>query len=181
MEARQRKRVSMDVNGKWAKASASLMAVSLFLRAVYYLGIKNFADIGFFGFLFCALVPLALSSMYVVLMYGVHRNAPGTYGLIAAAFCVLLIIWSFYTGSFIRIILALAWYAIAAGIVIFSTAGTLRNKSLFVATFAIPIVVRFFVFDLGRLGIFDSVAEGSVLFLLASFACLPMTLKYPKQ
>ena len=181
MEARQNRRVSMDVGGKWAKASASLMAVSLFLRAVYYLGIKNVADIGFLGAIFCAIVPLILSSMYVVLLYGVHRNAPGTYGLIAAAFCVLLIIWSFYTGSFIRIILSLAWYAIVAGVVIFSTGGKMQNKSLFVAVFVIPIVVRFFIFDIGRLGIFDSVAEGSVLFLLASFACLPMTLKYNRR
>lgn len=181
MEARQRKRVSMDVNGKWAKASASLMAVSLFLRAVYYLGIINFADIGFLGVIFCALVPLILSSMYVVLLYGLHRNVPGTYGLIGAAFCVLLIIWSFYTGSFIRVILSIVWYAITAGIIIFSTGGSMKNKSLFVAAFTIPIVVRFVVFDIGRLGIFDSVAEGSVLFLLASFACLPMTLKYPKR
>ena len=179
METSQRKHMSMDVTGKWAKASASLMAVSLFLRAVYYLGYKNFVDMGFIEVVFCALLPLALSGMYVVFLYGIHRNAPGTYGLIAAAFCVMLIIWSFYSGSFIRVILSLAWYGITAGIVIFSTGGTMQNKSLFVAAFAIPIVVRFFVFDIGRLGVFDSIAEASALFLLASFACLPMALKYP--
>lgn len=179
IESGKRKRVSMYIGGKWAKASALLMAASLFLRAVYYFGFTNFADIGFLEVVFCALIPLALSSVYVVLLYGVHRNAPGTYGLIAGAFCLLLIIWSFYTGSFIRVILSIVWYAIAGGVVLLSAAGTLQNKSLCVAVFAIPIAVRFFVFDLGRLGVFASVSEGSALFLLASLACLPLILKYP--
>lgn len=180
MQSQQRNRTSMMIGGKWAKASALLMAASLFLRAVFYFGFTNFADISFLEVVFSALFPLILSSAYVVLLYGLHRNAPGTYGLIAAAFCLLLIIWSFFTGSFIRIILAAAWYGIAAGVVLFSAGGTLQNKSLCVAVFAIPIAVRFFVFDLGRLGIFESVGEASVLFLLASLACLPMTLKYHK-
>lgn len=180
MGSRQR-RVAMQMGGKWAKASALLMAASLFLRAVYYFGFTNFADIGFLEVVFCALIPLGLSSAYVVLLYGVHRNAPGTYGLIGAAFCLLLIIWSFYTGSFIRVVLSAVWYAIAAGVVLFSAGGTLQNKSLCVAVFAIPVVVRFVVFDIGRLGVFDSVGEASVLFLLASFACFPMTLKYPRN
>ena len=181
MTSRQRNRTSMTIGSKWAKASALLMAASLFLRAVYYFGFTNFADIGFLEVLFCALIPLILSSVYVVFLYGIHRNAPGTYGLIGGIFCVLLIIWSFYTGSFIRVILSAAWYVIAAGVLLLSTGGSLQNKSLCIAVFAIPVVVRFFVFDIGRLGIFESVAEGAVLFLLASLACLPMTLKYPQR
>lgn len=180
MRSQQRNRTSMTMGGKWAKASALLMAASLFLRAVFYFGFTNFADIGFLEVVFSALLPLILSSAYVVLLFGLHRNAPGTYGLMAAAFCLLLIIWSFYSGSFIRVILSAVWYAIAAGVVLFSAGGTLQNKSLCVAVFVIPIVVRFFVFDFGKLGIFESVAEASVLFLLASLACLPMTLKYHK-
>ena len=107
MATRQQSRVGMQMGGKWAKASALLMALSLFLRAVFYLGFTNFYDIGFIEAVFCALIPLFLSSAYVVLMYGVHRNAPGTYALIAAAFCAYLFIWRFYSGSFIRVILAL--------------------------------------------------------------------------
>lgn len=178
METRQRNRTSMAISGKWAKASALLMAVSLFLRAVYYFGFTNFVDISIMEVVFSALLPLILSSAYVVLLYGLHWNAPGTYGMIAAVFCGLLIIWSFFTGSFLRVILCAGWYGIAGGIVLFSAAGSLQNKSLCVAAFTIPIFVRLFVFDLGRLGIFETVGEASVLFLLASLACLPMTLHY---
>ena len=181
MATRQQNRVSMLLSGKWARASALLMALSLFFRAVYYFGYKNFYDIGFIEVVFCALIPLILSSAYMVVLYALHRNAPGIYGLIGAALCAYLFIWSFYTGSFIRVILALAWYGIAAGIVIFTSSGRLQNRSLCVAAFVIPIVVRFFVFDIGRLGVFESINEASILFLLASLACFPMTLKFPRK
>lgn len=177
----QQNRVFMQMGGKWARASALLMALSVFFRAVYYFGYKNFYDIGFIEVVFCALIPLILSSAYLVMLYAIHKNAPGIYGLMGAALCAYLFIWSFYTGSFIRVILALAWYGIAAGIVLFTSGGKLQNKSLCAAVFAIPIVVRFFIFDIGRLGVFESINEASILFLLASLACFPMTLKFPRK
>ena len=181
MATRQQNRVSMQMGGKWARASALLMALSLFFRAVYYFGYKNFYDIGFVEVVFCALIPLVLSGTYMVMIYALHRNAPGLYGLIGAVLCAYLFIWSFYSGSFIRVILALAWYGIAAGVILFSAGGKLNNKSLCVAVFAIPIVVRFLVFDIGRLGVFESINEASILFMLASLACFPMTLKYSRR
>lgn len=177
MASRQYKRIELDFSGKWIKASVSCMAASLFFRFVYYFGFLNLADCGFGEVLFSVLLPLLLSIGFVVLVHFLHWNAPGTYGIIGAVFCLLMIIWSFSTGSFLRIVLSAAWYAIAAGVLLACTGGSLQSRGLCVMKFGAPIIVRFFLFDIGRLGIMQWALEGSVLCLLAAFMCVPMTLK----
>ncbi len=174
-------RVDVDFKEKWVKGCGLCMAASLFLRAVYYLGFTNFFDIGFIEVLFCALLPLVLSGAFVVLLSGLHRNIPATYGFMGAAFCFFAIVASFYTGNALRIILGVAWYAIAGGVVLLTSTAKLQNKSLSVAVFVIPIVVRVVIFDIGRLSVFGWTLELSGLFMLASLACMPMFLKIHRK
>ncbi len=177
---RQRK-TGFDLTSKWADASVLCMAFSLFFRMVYYFGLTVFADHGFLEILFVMVLPLALCIGYVVLMHYLKWNAPGTYGLIGAALCILLILWSFSTGNFFRIVVSAAWYAIAAGILLFVVDGSLHARGLCVMMLGAPIVVRFVFFDIGRLGLSGWVLEASVLFMLAALMFLPMAMKRIKN
>ncbi len=178
--AKRAVRMNVNFSGNWVRNATLCMAASLFLRAVYYLGLTNFMDIGFFETVFCALLPLFLSGAFVVLLSGLRRNAPQLYGLMGALFCFFAIIASFYTGNVFRIILAVVWYAIAAGVVYLSSIGRLRNKSLSVAVCVIPMVVRVVIFDIGRLGIVQWILELSGLFMLAALAFYPMIIQKKK-
>lgn len=177
MATRQNKRIEIDFSGKWIKTSAVCMAASLFFRLVYYFGFMNLADCGFGEILFSMLLPLLLSGAFVVLIHFLQWNAPGTYGLIGAAFCLLMIVWSFSSGSFLRIVLSAAWYAIAAGVFLSCTGGSLQSRGLCIMMFGAPIAVRFVVFDIGRLSITQWALEGSVLCLLAAVMCIPLALR----
>lgn len=176
-----KKRLEFDLTGKWGNASLLCMAFSVFLRIVYYFGMTAFADHGFLEIVFSMLLPLALCIGYVVLLHIRKWNAPGTYGLIGAALCVLLILWSFSSGNFFRIVLSAAWYAIAAGVLLFVAGGSYHAKGLCIMMLGAPIVVRFVVFDIGRLSLFGWVLEASVLFMLASLMFLPMAMKRIKN
>lgn len=181
MKLRHSKRYIIDIDGRWGRTSLLLMAASFFLNVVYYFGLCNFADLGFFKVFFCALLPIALSLGYLVVIYILRWNAPGIYALMGAGFCALLAIGSLFSGDIIRIILAALGYAIAAGVLLLHGADTLRNTSLCVAVFVIPAVVRVLMFDLGRIGIFTWVREGAVICLLGALCCIPLMMKHKKN
>ncbi len=181
MATRKKRRIETDFSAKWCKPSAMMMAASLFLRAVYYFGATNFLDINFIEVLLCAFGGLALSFWYLFSLYIKRRNAPRLYGLLGAALCLVLVVWSFYSGSFIRVVLATAWYAIAAGTLLLTVSGSLNNKSMCSAMFIIPIVVRLLAFDIGRLNVFEWILEGSYFLALAAVACIPAFLKVVRK
>lgn len=181
MGSRQQKWTGLDFSGKWCRASVICMAASLFFRAAYYFGLTNLADCGFGEIVFFLLLPFALAIGYVVLMHFLRWNAPGTYGIIGAVFCLLLIVGSFSTGSFLRIVICAVWYAVAAGVLLFVVGGSKQARGLCAMMFGAPIVVRFVVFDIGRLGLFGWVLEASVLAMLAALMFLPMALKENKK
>ncbi len=181
MATRKQKRVDIDFAGKWCKPSAMMMAASLFARAVYYFGTTNFLDINFIEVLICAFGGLALSGWYLFSLYVKRQNAPGLYGLLGASLCVILIVWSFFSGSFLRVILAASWYAIALGVILLTSTGKMQNKSLCAAVFIIPIVVRLVAFDIGRLNVFAWILELSYLLALAAIACIPSFLKITRR
>ncbi len=174
-------RMELTVTGKYVKGTTLFMALSLFLRAVFYLGITNFVDINFIEVIFCAILPLIASGGYIVLLSGMHRNDPELYGKLGAAFSAFLLIATFFTGNFLRIILGVVWYAVAGCVVYLSCIGRLNNKSMTVALFVIPIPVRILLSLITKITLFDWVLELSGLFLLASLAYLPMMLHRKKK
>lgn len=180
MASRRTKRVEMDLGGKWMRRSVLLIAASLFLLAVYYFGLKNMADLGFGKAVFSGILPLLLWAAYIVVTQFLRWNAPGLYGLMAALYCILLILGSLFSGSFIRIVLSLVWYGAAACIVLLTTGGSLQSRKLCVAMFGIAIPVRI-VFGIFSHSLFDWVAEFAVLLGLAAMVCIPMTLKARKS
>lgn len=181
MASKRHKRMEMDLAGKWLRYSVLLMAISLFLCISYYFGIKNMVDLGFGRAFFGGILPLAISVAFVVLAYILKWNAPGTYGLLAVAYFAMLIISGFFSGDVFRMILGAVWYAAAACVMLLTSGGHLQSRKLLIAILAAAIIGRVVLFDVGRIGIFEWVSEGSVVFTLGAFLCLPMSFYYPKK
>ena len=181
MNFKQYTRYQIDFRGKWVMPSALLMGLSFFFRIVYYFGLTNFAACGFGEIVFCMALPILVCGIYIVMLSALKWNAPGVYGILGAILCLLLLIWSFSTGDVLRIVLSVIVYLSAGVVLIATVGGYLPGRLLSSALFFVPLVCRFFFYDLGILGIFDYFLEASVLFMLASLFALTRSLKEAKH
>jgi hypothetical protein len=154
-----------------------MMGLSFFLRIVYYFGFMSLRDVGIIELLTSMLAGIFLCGGMVVYVSCLHRNAPGLYGMVGAAECLMLIVLSFNTGSALRIILAILWYVLAAVILLITVGGYLPGKLLAALMFFVPATIRFLFFDIGRIGIIAWVNELAVLSVLIGIGCLAMGLK----
>lgn len=167
----------MNLRSKWTKLSAALMGLSFFIRMVYYFGLTNLALCSFLEVVFMMVLPLLLTAGYVALLSALQLNAPGLYAMIGAALCVLLGLWSFASGDALRIVLSFVIYLAAGGVLVITIAGYLPGRLLSSVLFALPLVVRFFLYDLGKIGIIAWILEISVLLMIASLFFLTRSTK----
>ncbi len=181
MKLKQYVRYQMDFKGKWVGASAFAMGAFVFFRMVYYFGLVNLSDCGFGEILFRLILPLLLGVGYVVLMSVMRWNAPGIYGILAAALCLLLIVGSFYTGSFLRILLSLILYFVAGVLLLGTTTGYVPDKLPAVVLLGGCILGRILLFDLGELRVLPFFLEVSTLSMMVSLLLLPFCLKRVKS
>lgn len=177
MELKRYTKYQINFDSKWISACGALMGLSFFLRIVYYFGLKSLRDVGFIELFTSAIAGIVLCGAMVVFLICLRRNAPGLYGMIGAALCLSVLIASFTTGSPVRIILAIVWYALTALILIGTVGGYLPGRMLAGLMFAIAALVRLLFYDFGHLGLISWVRELGVLSMLASLGCLPMGLE----
>lgn len=171
----------MDFKGSWIQPSAVLMGLSFFLRIVYYFGFTYLSQWTFSDTVFQIIFPLLICGAYVVLISALRWNAPGIYAILGAALCVLFIIWSFSSGSVLRIFLSILIYT-AAGLILLGTAGGyLPGKRLSSALFLLPLICRIFLLELKAIGLSGLVLEVSVLSAIASMFCLTRCFKVSRH
>lgn len=177
MTLKQYTRYQIDFGSKWTSICGVLMGISFFLRLIYYFGLTNIYDVPFVEILTTMILGTGLCLAYLITLSVMRLNAPGVYGILGAVHCFLLILGTFSSGDPLRIVLAVIWYALAAGVLLITVGGYLPGRLLASVMFIIPALVRFFAFDLGRVGLLQWVREFGVLFALVGLACLPMGLK----
>ena len=171
----------MDFKSKWATRCAALLGVSLFIRVVYFFGIKNITECGAGQVIFDMVLTMGLCVGFLVMFSALRRNAPGLYALMGAGFCLLLMISTFSGGNVLRIVLAVLGYLLTGGVLVITVSGYLPGKLLSSVMFLLCLVIRFLAFDLGKIGLFTWVIELSWLLILASMFCLTRGLKPYKR
>lgn len=137
----------MDFDGNRHFWAAALMGCAFFLRAVFYFGFTRPETVGVWNLLIFLVLPMALEGAFVVLLRGIRYNAPGIYGIMGAAYCLLLMMQSFQYGSVVRIIFAVIAYLMCGAAVIVVTGGLL-SKGVAVSILFLTLAVRFLFFDL---------------------------------
>lgn len=171
MQLKQYANYQIDFRSKALTTSCSFMGLSLFLRALYYLGIHGLSDHHFGIILFNILLPMAGSFAYIYLLKFKRLNAPGLYGLFGAGFCVVCLFGGLFSGNILRIILSIPWYP-AAGLIFLATVnGNTPDRLLSCLLFTIPIAFRLIMALFGGIaGMFETLCDAATL---ATFACLP--------
>ena len=180
MASRRMKRISMDLDGKAMRYFTLLIALSLFLTAVYYFGLKNMLDLGFGASVFCGILPLLMCILCVILVQFLRWNAPGMYGMIAAVYCAMMILGSLFTAGFFQIVIGLAFYAIAAGVVLVTTGGSIASRGFCSAMFIGCIVMRVIFALMSGIGIFEWIAEFAVYAAFGAMSFIPSAIKVHK-
>ena len=163
----------MNFTSDWMRRSGMCMGLSVFFLAAYYLGLHGLGDFNFGTMLLHFWLPLALGVGLIVLSRVVKLDAPGVYAIIGAAFCLVYLLQAVTSGNGFRFLLGLPGYLLCGAIYLVVLGGFFPSKMPASLGFLIAIVLRFILFDIGRLSIAGWVKEGAVLCALASFMFLP--------
>lgn len=140
----KRERYHVDMESKGTFACTALMGISLFLRVMYYFGFTRTETVGFGEILLWLVLPLLLEISFIILLRGFQLDAPGLYGMLGAACCLILMLQSMGYDSLLRMIMGIIIYVICGGILIGVTAGYLSSQigvTLFFVTGAIRILL----------------------------------------
>lgn len=171
----------MDMKGKWSRFCGVMMSCSFFLRIVYYFGLKNLRDIPGSEIFATMILGLVLCAWFVVVLNYLRLNAPGVYGILGAAHCLLLIIGNFSSGSVGRIVLSVIWYVLCALVLLATIGGYLPGRILSAGMFFLAALVRLLAFDMGKIGLLRWVTEAAVLCAILALAAIPLALKPIKE
>ncbi len=170
-------RYQMDMIGKWARFCGVMMSASFFLRIVYYFGLKNLRDIPGSEIFATMILGLVLCAGFVVVLNYLRLNAPGIYGILGSAHCLLLIIGNFSSGSVLRIVLSIIWYALCALVLLSTIGGYLPGRIMSAGMFFFAAFVRLVAYDLGKISFLRWVTEAAVICALLALAAIPLALK----
>ena len=169
----------MDFEGRPHFATAALMGGAFFLRAVYYFGFTRPEEAGVWNLLVFLILPMLLEAAFMVLLRGLRLNAPGVYGIMGAAYCLLFLLQSFQSGSVLRVLLAVLAYLICAAAVLAVMSGLL-SKGVAVTALFVTLGVRFLCFDLAgyifSFRIIGFIREAAALCGMLSLACISLGL-----
>ena len=175
MKLKQYCRYHVDFKSKWIEVCPLLMGLGFFATLVYYFAITTIQDVPVIEAIAAIVSGVLVAAAFVVCVTCLHLNAPGLYAILGAVQCVAIILLTIATAGAVRIVLAILWYLLAGGVLVLTAGGYLPGRLLAGLMFLIPIPIRFFFFDLGKLGLLQWVRELSVLFIWAGIGCIAMS------
>lgn len=180
MNLKQYTRYQIDFDSKWIDTCSALMGLSFFLRIVYYFGLVSLRDVNIIELITSVIVGILLCGGFVVCLKCLRLNAPGLYGLIGAAECLMMIVLCFSNDSVLWIIIGIIWYLLTGIILLMTVGGYLPGRLLSFLMFLIPVFVRFFI-SFGKHGLIRMTQEFAVMLTLIALGCLVMGLKAVSQ
>lgn len=180
MGKRRKLRVAMDFDKPQPNVAATCMGIAFFLRIVYYLGFTRTEAMGFGKLLMLFLLPLALEIAFMVMLRGLKRNAPTLYGIMGVAYCLLLIVGSFWYGNVPRTVLAVIAYALCGAGLYTAMNGLLEKRIAATACF-VTLAIRLLAFSLGEyilaFRLIAFLPEAAALCAIAALGFLPLGTK----
>ena len=125
--------------------------------------------------IFSMILPMLLCVAALVVLKFVRLNAPGVVGIIGAAMCLCLMIGTFFSGSALRVVLALVLYLAAGGLLIMTVGGLVPTRQFSVLAFGLIRLGRLLFFR-PSFGLLPIVLELSELSMLVAVMILPATM-----
>ncbi len=170
-------RFQLDLKSKWLRIGTLFMCAAFFLRFVYQFALTNCLELSFGGWIFDAILPVAICVAYFVLLGVIKLNAPGLFAVLGGALCFLLMIWSFTNPEPIQVFLGVIFYLMSGAVLVMTVAGYLPSKYWSAVVFGVILISRILLVGLGSTGVFGWFRECSIYCTIAALLCLPLTLK----
>lgn len=166
---------SLNMEGKHMGKVPILMGLAFYLQIVYCFSFTRLEQMGFGKMLLMLILPALLTLAFVVLMRGIRFNNPTVYGIMGMAYCLILMLQSFTSGSVLRIVLACIVY-IACIVMMAMTVGKVLNQWFAVGALLAAAAGRFLIFDLVpyvfKFRIFVMISEASVICALIALSIM---------
>lgn len=145
------------------------MGFSLFLRYLYYFIPCDFAAWNAGVWIFKIILPTLLCGGFGVLLKLVRLRAPGVYGILAAALCLLLLVLDMMDGNLAQIILAVLTLPVLGFLLLATYGGYIPFRSISALWLVFVILLRL-LFGIGSASVWlTRLSEISILAGLLSF------------
>ncbi len=174
-------RYQMNFDSRSMKASMASMGIGVFFLFVYFFGWRALWQTTAADWIFSFGLPVAVGVAYIILGRFHRRNAPGMFALLGAVLCLCLMISSLSSGSVVRIILSLVWYALCAWLLMLAAGGNLPGKLPVSMFFGTALTVRLVFFDLMNLRSVNWIREIAVIAMLLALTLLPVAFQSTKK
>lgn len=171
---------TVDPMSRWAGLSAALMGLGFFSQAIYYFTVHNLTLCGTGEIIFCMVLPLLVSFLWMLLVRTMPLKQPMIFGILAALVCLSLMIQGFFGGSTLQIVLGTIWYILATAVIIFVSFGYLPYRILIFAVCLLPAALRGFLAYATYIRTGDywkGLPEYSAVMMLLALACFAGMLK----
>ena len=165
----------MDFAGHWLNAFCILCGLSFFLRVEYYFMFVNPTLCSTSEVIFSMILPLLLTAAAMVVLKFIRWNAPGAVVLIGAAMCLSLMIGTFFTGTWFRILLAVIFYLGAGSLLVMTVWGYVPTRQFSVIALLVILLFRILFFG-PEWKLLPIVLELSELTMLAAVSILPLSM-----
>lgn len=135
--------------GKGASSAAVMLGAAVFLRILYYFGFGYYSEAGAGGLILDVILPILLCGGAAVLLKGLRFGMLRVYGILASVYCILMTVWTFEPEGIFHFVLAVVWYLVTIGVIWATVEGYLASRVVMQLAFLLPVLYRFFLFDLG--------------------------------
>lgn len=179
------KQYHVDFSSKWISTSAFFAGLSFFILVAKYFGIENIKQVGFGEICFSMALPLLVLTVFGVLLRGFQFRVTPLYGILAALYCVLMIIRTFSYAGAGSTVLGLVWYLLTGALTVVTTFGFFPGKVYMMLSYVIPVIYRICFVDIDTyfrtrdwLGFLP---EAAALSGLLAFSLFALCLKIPQK
>lgn len=171
----------IQFNHKNIVPTSALAGASFFFLCVHYFGLTNLAQCGIGEIILQMILPMLTMVGFVVLLRGIRYGVTPVYGMIGAAYCLLLVIQAFSYGNIFGAIIAMLWYILTAAVCVFTTFGYISSGIYMLIAFLVPVLFRLVFVDiyqyLIRRNFSGFFTEAAMLCGLTAFGLLSLCLK----
>ena len=162
----------------WIMPSALMAVFSFFLLIAYYFGVANFTRCSAFELIFSMILPMLVMIAMMVLLRGIRFPVTPVYGILAAAYSLLLMICSLSDGGTLNILQALLVYLPGSFFALAVTFGFLPKPWVMAVIYLVAAGLRLILTAiplLFSLQLVELMSGVSVLFGLLSFGMLALS------
>ncbi len=142
MKFKQVAHYRLNFENGWMSVSKVLMGLAFFAQAVFYFGFADLGSIGIVAILFQMVLMMSLQIGWLLLIRSLKLNAPGVFGILGSALCLVMLVSTCAVGSLWQVIFAVPTLLAAILCLLATTGGFLPTRLAGICACILAILVR---------------------------------------